>query len=101
MNIPLTFLLLVLFGTFTGDIECIVGTGGNSFSSVTSKVRSTTIAPSLALLLHPQSLSSLLFAAENFEVGILADTELSLMCWEVLNLEVVWDELSLGVRSEE
>jgi hypothetical protein len=34
-------------------------------------------------------------------VGILADTELSLMCWEVLNLEVVWDELSLGVRSEE
>jgi hypothetical protein len=100
VNIPTFLQLPILFGTFTGDMGGSAGTGGSSFNSVTSKLRCTTIAPSLALL-APPSFSRLFLIAENFEVGILPDTEFVLMCSELLNFKVVWDELRLGVRSEE
>jgi hypothetical protein len=100
VNIPIFLQLPTLFGTFTDDMGGTVRTGGSSFNSVTSKLRSTTIAPSLALLVLLPFFSPFL-TVENFEVGILPDTELVLMCSDVLNFKVVCDELRLGVRSDE
>lgn len=75
-------------------------TDGNSFNSVTSNVRSTTIVPLLTLLSDPFSLSSLLLRVENFEVGTLVGLEVILTFLEVLSLEVAWEEFRLGVRSK-
>jgi hypothetical protein len=80
----LSILLLPLFDTGIGDIGDITSTGGNSFNSIRSNVRSTIIVPSLS--------PSFLLRVENLDVGILLGRELMRMCLLVETLEFDCEE---------